>query len=198
MKIINIIQRGKYGSAKDKALTPESRKETYTQCRDAKDKVFYILGAYAGMRVGEMEQCRKDWVKRSSFSGKECLSITIPDECRNNHNKYEVWRPKTKNGRTTYIFDKELWIEVENFYNYNDDLGLTIRGIQSRCYRLTKTSVHSLRATAQNFLKYEMLFPAEVIAVLLGHKDVRTTMQHYNTLNRAQAESYLVQRYKEE
>ena len=197
MKTINLNARGAYGSSKDKALTPNERIATYSKCKDSIDKVFFILGAYAGLRVGEIQQCRKEWITRTKFNDKEVLSISIPDECRNINNKYEVWRPKTKNGRTTYIFDKELWLEVETYYNNHNSIELSIRGLQARCYRLINVSIHKLRSTAQNYFKYEMQLPAEVIAVVLGHKDVRTTMQHYNTLNRAQAESYFAQRFKE-
>jgi integrase len=194
--VININTRGKYGSAKEKALTPNERVRIYSECKDNKDKIIFILSAYAGLRVGEITQVRTEWLKRDKFGDKEVLSIAIPNECRDLRNKYKIWKPKTKNSRTTYLFSKELWLEVENYFKYNESIGLSLRGIQERCYRLTKVSIHGMRATAQNYFKYEMDLPAEVIAVFLGHKDIRTTLQHYNTLNKAQAESFLIQRYK--
>jgi integrase len=196
MEVININARGKYGSSKDKALTPNKREEVYKNLKDNKDKVIFILSAYAGLRVGEIYQMRKEWLERTFFNEKEVLKINIPNECRDIRNKYRIWRPKTKSGRSTYIFDKERFLEVESFFNYNESLGLAIRTIQYRVYKMCGVSIHSLRATAQNYFKYEMNFPAEVIAVFLGHKDIRTTLQHYNTLNVAQAESFLIQKYK--
>ncbi len=192
MKEINLNSRGKYGSAKDKALSPNKRKEVLKSLKDDKNKVLFILGAYAGMRVGEIEQCRLNWLERLDIEGKEVLAINIPHECRDINNKYSIWRPKTKNGRTTYLFDKELYLEVENFYKYNEGFSIGIRALQNRCYKITGVSPHALRATAQNYFKYEEGFTAEVIATILGHKDIRTTLQHYNSMNRAQVEAYLI------
>ena len=192
-QIIEINTRVKYGSAKDKALTPSKRKEVYKSLDNAKDRTIFILGAYAGLRVGEIQQCRKEWLQRVSINNKEVLAITIPDECRDINNLYSLWRPKTKRGRVTYIIDKEFYLDVENYYNNNDKgIKLTIRAIQNRVYKMCSVSVHSLRATAQNYFKYELGYTAEVIATLLGHKDIRTTLQHYNSMNNAQVEAYLI------
>ncbi|MFO7814407.1 MAG: hypothetical protein R6V14_01485 [Halanaerobiales bacterium] len=195
IKKINIKARGKYGSAKDKALKPDKRKEILRSL-SGRDKVAFILSAHAGLRVGEIEQCRKEWLERKTFKEKEVLAISIPAECRNIQNKYEIWRPKTKRERTTYIFEPELYSDVEAYFNYNESVKLTIRGLQDVSYRKFGVNIHSLRATAQNYMKYELLLPTEIIAVMLGHKDVRTTLQHYTSLNTAQAESYLINHFE--
>jgi len=195
MKIINLNQRGKYGSAKDKALSPNKRDEVYKNIRDQTDKVIFILSAYAGLRVGEIEQMRSEWIERTHFNKKEVLAINIPAEDRNIKNKKMIWRPKTRRQRTTYIFDKELFLEVETYFRHYPLIKLSIRSIQNRVYKMCGVSIHSLRATAQNYYKYELQLPTEIIAVMLGHRDVRTTLQHYTTLNKAQAESYLVNKF---
>jgi len=194
MDILNINSRGKYGSAKDKALNPSARDELFRKLTNLRDRTILILGCYGGLRVGEIQQVRKDWLKRQKINDKEVLTITIPDECRDINNLYKLWRPKTKRGRTTYLFNKELWLEVENYYNYNISIQLGIRAIQNISYNKFNVNIHSLRAMAQNYFKFEMNMPIEVIAVLLGHKDIKTTTKHYMSLNSAQAESYLLQK----
>jgi len=201
MKEINLNSRGKYGSAKEKALNPDERIKLYSKLKQQKDKIILLLGAYAGLRVGEIEQIRKTWIKRKSFAGVEVLAITIPKEDRNIRNKYLLWQNKSKKERTTYLFLKEDWLEVESHFNINESINLSIRGIQERVYKFTsvilfkKKSIHTLRATAQNYLKYERSLIPEVIAVMLGHKDIRTTMKHYDSMNTPQAESYLIQQF---
>jgi integrase len=194
MDIININSRGNYGSAKDKALHPSARDELFNKLTNLRDRTILILGCYGGLRVGEIQQVRKEWLKRQKINDKEVLTITIPEECRDINNLYKLWRPKTKRGRTTYLFNKELWLEVENYYNYNISIQLGIRAIQNISYNKFNVNIHSLRAMAQNYFKFEMNMPIEVIAVLLGHKDINTTTKHYMSLNSAQAESYLLQK----
>jgi len=197
MKHINLIN--KYGSAKDKALTPTERKKYYKALRDKKDKVIFILTAYGGLRVGELEQVRKEWLKRVTINDTEVLSINIPNKCNDINNLRKHWQPKTTRERTTYLFNKDLWLEVEHYFDNNKSIGIKIRAIQERIYKLCalilnkKTSIHAFRSTAQNYLKYERGFIPEVIAVMLGHKDIRTTLKHYNTMDKAQTESYLQQ-----
>jgi len=195
--ILNINARGKYGNSKDKALEPKVREQVLKSLQNNKDRVIFILTAYAGLRVGELQQLRTSWISRSNFGDKEVLCIDIPNECRDINNKYSIWRPKTKRARRTYLFDKELFLEVENYYKYNESINLSVRGLQQKSYRLFKVNIHALRATAQNYFKYELNLTTEIIAVMLGHKDIRTTLQHYTSLNTAQAESYLIKHYKE-
>jgi integrase len=197
MKEINLNKRGKYGSAKDKALSPNRKKEILNKLTDDKDRVIFILGAFAGLRVGEMQQLRSDWLEETTFSDKNVLAIHVPNECRDINNKYKIWRPKTKRGRTTYIFDKNYYSEIKAFFKYNDSIGLSMRGLQERSYRIAGVSPHKLRATAQNYFNYELQLPFNVIAVILGHKKVETTIKHYNSLDEAQVESYLENKFRE-
>jgi integrase len=72
-----------------------------------------------------------------------------------------------------------------------------MRGLQERSYRIAGVSPHKLRATAQNYFNYELQLPFNVIAVILGHKKVETTIKHYNSLDEAQVESYLENKFRE-
>jgi len=199
---INLNARGKYGSSKDKALTPDERVKMIKSLNKDSDRVIFILTAIAGLRVGELEQVRKEWIEIKHLNNVELMAINIPNECKNIHNLRMIWRPKTKRERTTYIFEKDLYLEVKHYFNHNDSIGIKIRAIQERVYKLCanillkKKSIHCYRATAQNYMKYERGLIPEVIAVMLGHKDIRTTMAHYNTMDKAQTESYLIQQFK--
>jgi len=198
---INLNARGKYGSAKDKALTPDERVKMIKKLKKDSDRVIFILTAYAGLRVGELEQMRKEWIEIKTLNDNELMCINIPNECKD-INSRKLWRPKTKRERTTYIFEKDLYLEVKHYFNHNDSIGIKIRAIQERVYKLCanillkKKSIHCYRATAQNYMKYERGLIPEVIAVMLGHKDIRTTMAHYNTMDKAQTESYLINQFK--
>jgi len=197
-KEIKIIKpRGAYGSSKDKALNPKKRDKLLDEITDLKNRVIYILGAFGGLRVGEIEQTRASWLERTKFGTKEVLAINIPAECRNNFDLYSLWRPKTKRPRTTYIFKAELAAEVYAFFLHNDHLNLKVRTMQERCYKFAGTSIHSLRATAQNYFNYDLQLPYTIIAVLLGHRKIETTMKHYTSLNRAQAEGFLINKFQE-
>lgn len=193
-KIIDLNKRGKYGSAKDKAKSLREIQEILKTIKDPKSRMIIILCGFAGLRVGELAQLRKDWLNRIEFNGKELLSINIPFECRDINNKYSIWRPKTRRERTTYLFDKELFLEVEHFYRYNESINLKIRGLQDRTYKLIGVSIHSLRASATNYFK-SINTPIEVTAVYLGHKEIKTTQKHYASLNKAMAENYLSNTY---
>lgn len=190
-KIIDLNKRGKYGSAKDKAKSLKELQELLKILKDPKSRMIIILCGFAGFRVGELTQLRKEWLNRIDFNGKEVLSINIPNECRDINNKYSIWRPKTKRERTTYLFDKELFLEVEHFYLYNESINLKIRGLQNRTYKLIGVSIHSLRASATNYYRF-INMPIEVTSVFLGHKEIKTTQKHYSSLNKAMAENYLL------
>jgi len=198
MREINLNKRGKYGKSKDKALTPAQARDLYKSLSTHKDRVIFILTAYAGLRVGELTQIRKEWLERLNFNDVEVLKINIPDECRDIKNKYKIWRPKTKYGRTTYIFEKELFLEVENWFEHNESIGLSYRGLQDLAYRKFNNSLHPLRSTAQNYFYYEKELPVRVIAQLLGHKDEKTTLKHYASMNNQQTEAFLMNKLSKE
>ena len=105
------------------------------------------------------------------------------------------WQPKTKRARVTYLFKEGMAEVVKTYYSLNKSLDLSERAIQNRCYKFAGTSPHALRATAQNYMNFILNLSMGVVASLLGHQDVRTTMKHYQTLNHAQAESYLINHF---
>lgn len=193
---LNSKKRGKYGSVKDKALTPAEVETIYLGLKSNKDRCIFILGAYAGLRVGELVQMRREWLERKKFGEKEVLCVNIPNESRDIKNKYSIWRPKTRRERTTYIFKKELFLEVENYFEHNESLGYSIRGLQAWSYANLGRCIHSLRATAVNYLRYVENFSIEEISVMLGHKNIKTTQNHYKTQNKATTEYVLTQRFK--
>lgn len=196
VKIINLKQE--YGKSKDKALPPKERDELHKQLKDTKDKILFILGAYGGLRVGEIAQCRFNWLEWKEFNDEKVLAINIPNEDKDSKNLYKLWRPKTKKGRTTYIFKNDCANELYFYFKHNErGLQLTERALRyrvSRSWGLKNFSPHALRAMAQNYFLYELNFEPKVIAVMLGHSDIRTTMKFYNTMNKASVESYLVNR----
>ena len=196
-KEINLNQRGKYGKSKDKALTYTERTNLINNIENTKDRVILIGGAYAGLRQGELVQCRKDWLEWKEFGDKKVLAINIPGECRNLKNKYGVWKPKTRRSRTTYIFDLGLAREFYNYFNDNE-LGINISERNLSEYRVKiimgnmigrKISSHCLRASTTNYLVKELGLDIGDAATLLGHKDERTTLDHYKGLSKANTEA---------
>lgn len=200
MKEIKLNVRGKYGSAKDKALTVTERLKLFDVLLDRKDRVILILGALAGMRQGEMVQCRKSWLSWKDFGDTKVLVITIPNECRNMKMKYEVWRPKVRRGRITYVFNPVYARELFNFYQVTESINLVERNISE--YRVKykmgdiinrKISGHCLRAGATYYLRKEVGLDDIDIASMLGHKDLRTTHGHYTAINTANTEASIMQ-----
>lgn len=199
MKVINL--RTPYGSSKDKALEPRERELLFKEVKDRKTRIILILGAYAGLRVGEMRQCRFSWLEFKDINEQEVLCINIPDEDRHVENKLKIWRPKTRKGRTTYVLNNKYAHELFAWYENNECIDMCEDHISMYVIKkklnliLERTenllTAHALRSTYQNYLLYECNYEPKFIAVVLGHKDIRTTMKHYNTMNKASAESYL-------
>jgi len=204
-KEININVRKKYGKSKDKALSYTERENLIDNLENTRDRVILILGAYAGMRQGEIIQCRKEWLDWKDFGKKKVLAINIPAECRNIKNKLELWRPKTRRERTTYIFDVGLAREIYNFFKDNS-LGVNISERNLSEYRVKiimgdmigrKISSHCLRAGATNYLIKEIGLDIGDTATILGHKDERTTLDHYKGLSKANTEASILKIFNE-
>jgi len=211
MKEINLRATG---HSKDKALTPSERDRLRTELKHEKLRIVFILGAYAGLRCREIAQTRFSWIEWQEIEGKKILVLNIPTEARDIRNKYKLFRPKTKVGRTTYIFDNELANEVYFYYKHNID-GLVVsesyirrevrkhfntmlgRSLDYEDKHLA-VSTHALRSTAQNYFKFELGHADEFIQLCFGWKDLRTIQNHYRTMNRASGESYLKQVLRKE
>lgn len=196
MKTINLTE--KRGSAKDKALTPTEREKLYPTIKNDKYEIIFLLGAYAGLRVGEIVQCRFKWLEIIKTEDKEILAINIPNEDRDIFNKLKLWRPKTKRERSTYILESNFLYKVyEWFKNNPDGVQMTRQAIDNYIRRRwipvlgRNFSAHALRSTAQNYMRYEKGIDPIVIQGFLGHADARTTLKHYNSMNKASSEAYL-------
>ena len=107
------MKRNKYGKSSEKALSFEELDYLKFNLQELRDRILLIGSAYAGLRIGELVQCRLEWLRwdmLTNADGKQMrvLAIDIPKESRNILNLYEIWRPKTKTERTTYILDEVL------------------------------------------------------------------------------------------
>ena len=198
MKHIDLVQHR--GSAADKSLTPEERNKLLRELKEDKHRIILILGAYGGLRVNEICQCRLEWLERTTLKEKEILRINIPAECRDARNKLKIWRPKTRKERTTYLFESNIINEVY-FWFKNNPAGIktsrqAVNKMIAKHFRpiiqRDNISPHALRATAQNYFRYERHYSTSFVQIVLGHKDIRTTEKHYNSLTKASAESYLM------
>jgi len=203
MKEINLNKRGNYGSSKDKALTPTERGILEKKIDNDRDKVLFLVMVYAGLRVGEVEQLRFEWLKKvyDDKKDRQYLVIHIPNEAKNIRNKYKLWRPKTRRERYIYLFDSDIYNEIYFFLKTHNNFGISVRQIRNIVYSWGKIlkkniSPHALRATCQNYWKYELDLKLEVISYMLGHINVKTTLSFYDTRDVAQVESYLLNIYK--
>jgi integrase len=198
---INLIK--KRGMASEKALTPEE-KNKLQQNLDKKDKIIFILGAYSGLRVGEICQTRLEWLswKEINFKGyKKALAVTIPAETKDIRNQYKLWRNKKRKTRTTYIFNMELAASVYSFFEMGQTISLSRQSINNKLKKwntiLNRSSnyitPHALRSTATNYFIYELQANQWFTQTCLGHSDIKTTAKHYLTMGQAQQESYLIQ-----
>ena len=210
---LTINLRKKRGSAKDRAMSEDEYqklKDNLDKIKDKKERVILFLGARAGLRVSEIIQCRLSWLKVKKIGDKEVLEINIPNDDYDIRNPRKRWyvkntaREKKNKQRSTYMFNPDEYNEVLSFYMYNPKgvnvsrQHITSNIVRKRFSKLISRNddnhltAHSLRATAQNYLYYVMNLDAKFIAVVLGHEDIKTTMTHYNTMNKASAESYLI------
>ena len=199
---IKIDLTEKRGSAKDHAIDESERKILESNLKD-KDIIIYYLGAYAGMRVTEIEQCRLSWLNYKEFSANKVLAINIPSKDKDVRNKKVTrneFNSKSRLARTTYIFDPLIANDVYNFYKYNPDgLYISRQRIHARVKAWNKylgrdentIHPHALRSSAQNLWKFEYKHDDIFIQLCFGWKDANTMLQHYRTMNKASGESYL-------
>lgn len=191
-----------YGRSKDKALTPSERKKIEQSITDIRDKTLFYLMCYGGLRVNEVEQVRFEWLELREINGKEVLVIKIPNEAKNIKNPRKIWRPKTRVGREVFIFYSKAINEIYYYFKMANFIDISIRQIRNIVYRWgglidKDISPHALRATCQNYWKYELDLKIEVISYMLGHSSVRTTLEFYDTRGEAQVESYFVNKAKD-
>jgi integrase len=199
--MIEIDLKQKRGSSKDKALTPQERAllfENFENHDDKKNRIILILGAFGGLRVSEIAQVRKEWLKFTKVNDKEVLEINIPDKDTNLRNQYKDFVTKTKKARTTFIFDLKQAHFIKNVFDY-ENIAISRQAILKRVRswndiikrEKNKLTVHSLRSSATNYFIYELNLAPEFAQICLGHTDIRTTYAHYRSTGKAQALSYL-------
>ncbi len=213
----------KRGSAKDLALEPDERDKLYQTLKDKKDRIIFLLGAYAGLRAEEISQCRFTWLEWGYFKDCKVLMISIPLEDKSTR-KQTYKDGKRKNAKFSqkkewktvqFIFNSEIANEIYYYYEANPN-GLMISRqsiTQIRVAGRTKEgkfikghfskiidrhiTTHALRSTYTNYMTQEFRFPngekpdPMFIKTQLRHKDLRTTMKHYKTENKAQQLAYL-------
>ncbi len=203
MITINLNQRGKYGSSKDKALLPSEFAILKDNLKNPMDRVILLLGYVAGLRAGEILQCRKEWLNWIELNNKKVLSVNIPSECRNVKMKYEIWRPKTKRPRNTYIIDSAFAQEIFSYFEHVESIPIkSERNLSEYRVKVKFTSLlpprnhnlssHCLRAGSTDYLR-TLGFGIRDVAYMLGHKDERTTLSHYNKPTQSGVESAIME-----
>ena len=204
------ITNNMVGKSKDKALTPKERELLEKNLKDTKHHMILFLGAYAGLRVSEMIQCRFEWLEWVEIEDLgRILAINIPQEDSDVRNKYKRWTPKTKYPRTTYIFEPHIAASVYFWFENNRDgiafsrqniTSIIIKGSFAKILRRLPSNInaHSLRATFQNYLYWEKNFDLKFCQLVLGHKDSNTTMKHYTSQTKQSGLSYLTGIYKKD
>lgn len=125
----------KYGSSFEKALSFEELDFLRFNVQKHRDRIILIGTAFAGLRISELIQTRKEWLRWDNLESggkiKRVLAIDIPIEDRNILNKYKVWKVKTykkwldrgQKTRTTYILDEVLATEFIMFFEKFDGIG---------------------------------------------------------------------------
>ncbi len=208
LKYLN--RRGDYGSAKDKSLLVTEFEILNKELTNPMDRTILSLGYLGGLRAGEMLQCRLSWMSWVEFNNKRVLKITIPDNCRDINNKHSIWKQKKprKNKdidytRQTYVLDVSAAVELYSYFQHNESIPLTTERTLSE-YRVkvklgslltdrTKVlSSHCLRAGATDNFRI-LGFSIRNVAYMLGHRDERTTLGHYNKPTQAGVESSIME-----
>jgi len=210
--MIHIDVRNKRGSSKDKAMSEEefkTLKNSLDRVTELKKRVILFLGARAGLRVSEIIQCRLSWINLKTINNREVLEINIPNKDKDIKNLKKVWYVKdtSREGknkqRTTYLFNSDEMHEVLNFYVHNPKgieysrQHINTQIVKKHFSKILKKSkeeeltAHSLRATAQNYFYFSLNLDNKFIQLIMGHEDIRTTLKHYTTMNKASGEAYL-------
>jgi len=197
--VINIDLHNHYGKSKDKALTPSERHKLESVIEDNRNTALLYVMAYGGLRVREVEQLRYDWLELRNLNGQEVLVIKIPAEAKNILNLKKLWRTKTRKPREVFIFYSKAVNQIYYYIKMSNAFFITARQIRNIVYKWGKLidkniSPHALRATCQNYWKYELDLKLEVISYMLGHSSLKTTTQYYDTRGIAQVESYFYNR----
>lgn len=197
------IPNTKYGSSKDKALLPSEFKVLNEKLINPQDRIILLLGYIGGMRAGEIIQARTEWFNWIDLDNSKVLSINIPSECRDIKNLYAMWRPKTKRGRTMYIIDPIYATEIYGYFQHKNSIDIKSERNLSEYRvkvkftallppRLHKLSSHCLRAGCTDYLRTKG-FGVRDVAYMLGHKDERTTLGHYNKPTEAGVQSSIME-----
>ena len=133
-------------NSKDDALTSEELEKLWEIAREnEEDRVIFVMAAELGMRASEISHSKKGWI---DFQRQE---ITIPSQDGE-------WTPKTKNSARTIpygAFKHRVSREIQNFFDYHDEINLARNSIWYRVKRMADNSgitkrvyPHSLRASA--------------------------------------------------
>lgn len=199
LRIIKSRKGEKRGSAKDKALTPDEKKLLLDKLTDQKDRIILILCSFAGLRIGEAIQVRKEWLRWTTIdNNKRIIEINIPAEDKNIIEGLRVWRTKNRKARTTIILNEALASEVFTFYNSGLEIGLTERAIFKRIAKkwtliINRSNLcpHALRSTAINYMVQELGLDPFAVQIMCGHENFKTTTNHYLSKGKPQLMSYL-------
>lgn len=133
-------------NSKDDSLNEEEFERLWEAAReDEEDRIIFVLTGELGLRASEVAHMKKGWI---NFQTRE---IVIPSE-------EDGWKPKTKNSARTIpysAFRDRVEKELQNFFDYHDEVGLARNSIWYRVKRMAeraeltkKVYPHSLRATA--------------------------------------------------
>jgi len=181
--------------SKDYALNKEEREELEKLIKTPKQKIIFYLTAYAGLRRGEVAQCRLEWLsfEKFNFNGeeKEYLVINIPYRTTDIRKPKYIWKAKTRQAeRTTIIFNEKISSYVLSYFEQNpkgiycseDYIYKVVAGKKEK-YSFTnlinkELFPHSLRSTYVYILKEYGLQDNE-IEFLMGWEDVRTIKNYF-------------------
>ena len=148
-------------------------------------KFAILLALYTGIRIGEL--CALDW---SDVTDVIRISKTLYRIKRGNKTVLEIATPKTPSSNRIIPIPDCMKNYIERFRSYGSVLKnrngnrveprllqLTFEKIISKC-DLPKTNFHALRHTFATRC-VEAGFDIKSLSEILGHKDVKTTLNKY-------------------